>query len=151
MIPQGDSATVLINFCPKLNGPEPVTLLFPNASPKPVSAFSYTFTGTGTTLGVTARTEEAGFSLDQSYPNPTTGRAVITFTLPNPAQVTLRLMDMTGKVRNTAISNETYGPGEQNVNLDLSGLANGDYIYQLIATNSNGQVITLSRKLSLER
>ncbi len=95
---------------------------------------------------------ELGFTLGQSYPNPaTSGAADVSFTLPEASQVTLRVMDVTGKVVSAPVTNASYGAGEQNVTLDLSRLANGSYVYELIATGADGQTVTLSKKLTLSK
>ena len=95
---------------------------------------------------------QLGFTLGQTYPNPmTTGTAQVTFTLPESAQVTLRVMDVTGKIVATPITNVSYGTGEQTATLDLTGLANGSYVYELVATGADGQTVTLSKKLTLNK
>ncbi|MHB8391925.1 MAG: T9SS type A sorting domain-containing protein, partial [Acidobacteriaceae bacterium] len=93
-----------------------------------------------------------GYTLGQNYPNPTaTGATQVTFTLPESAQVTLRVLDVTGKVMMTPLANVNYTAGEQTVSLDLSNLANGSYVYQLVATGQDGQTVTLSKKLTLNK
>jgi len=94
---------------------------------------------------------QMGFTLGQNYPNPSTGATEISFTLPEAAHVTLRVMDVTGKVVNSDVTNVSYDAGQQSVKLDLGTLANGSYVYQLIATGADGQTVTLSKKLTLEK
>jgi hypothetical protein len=94
---------------------------------------------------------EMGFTLGQSYPNPTPGVTEISFTLPEASQVSIRIIDVTGKVVNTDVTNVPYAAGSQNVKLDLSALPSGSYLYQMIATGADGQSATLSNKLSVEK
>jgi len=94
---------------------------------------------------------EMGFTLSQNYPNPTTGQSEVTFTLPEAARVTLRVMDVTGKIVNADVTNVSYATGQQSVKLDLSTLANGSYVYEMIATGADGQSVTLSKKLTLQK
>ena len=94
---------------------------------------------------------EMGFTLGQSYPNPTPGVTEISFTLPEASQVSIRIIDVTGKVVNTDVTNVAFAAGSQNVKLDLSALPSGSYLYQMIATGADGQSATLSNKLSVEK
>ncbi len=94
---------------------------------------------------------ELGFTLGQSYPNPTSGLAEISFTLPVASQVTLRVMDVTGRVVNSDVTNVPYEAGPQNVKLDLRVLPSGSYFYELIASGTDGQSATLSKKLTIEK
>jgi len=94
---------------------------------------------------------ELGFTLGASYPNPSAGLTNISFTLPEASQVTLRVMDVTGKVVNSDISNVSYAAGSQNVKLDLSSLPSGSYLYELVASGADGRSATLSGKLSIEK
>ena len=91
----------------------------------------------------------AGFALDQNYPNPTKGLTSIRFTLPVNAVVTLRILDVTGKVVSTEIVNEAMQAGEQTYTLDASKYASGSYIYELTAVPPNGQSVTLTKKMTL--
>jgi hypothetical protein len=92
-----------------------------------------------------------GMTLGQSYPNPTSGQTEISFTLPSASQVTIQILDVTGKIVNNTITNTAYAAGDQTVSLDLSGLASGSYLYELTATDANGQTTTLSKKLTVQK
>ena len=92
-----------------------------------------------------------GFTLDQNYPNPTNGLTSIQFNLPVNAVVTLRILDVTGKVISTEIANESMSAGEQTYTLDVSKFASGSYIYELTAVQPNGQAITLTKKMTLDK
>jgi hypothetical protein len=93
----------------------------------------------------------AGFTLDQNYPNPTSGLTTIRFTLPVDATITLRILDVTGKVISTEIANESMSGGEQTYMLDASKYASGSYIYELTAVQSNGQSVTLTKRMTLDK
>ena len=142
-IAPGGTATVTINFCPKTIGSESMTLTFPSSSPKPVTAFSFSTNGIGSASGVTLRTEEAGFSLGQTYPNPTTGDAAIALTLPYDAPIRIDLIDATGALVKTAYQGN-LSQGNQMVNISAKGLPSGTYFYQL----SSGDV-RLTRQMSV--
>jgi hypothetical protein len=93
----------------------------------------------------------AGFTLDQNYPNPTSGLTTIRFTLPVDATITLRILDVTGKAVSTKIENQLMTAGEQTYMLDASKYASGSYIYELTAVQPNGQAITLTKKMTLDK
>jgi hypothetical protein len=67
------------------------------------------------------------------------------------SQVTLRVMDVTGRVVNSDVTNVPYEAGPQNVKLDLRVLPSGSYFYELIASGTDGQSATLSKKLTIEK
>lgn len=149
-----------------------------NVLPNPVTAISnqanYAYTQTGIDPSVTntyrvaavdqsgAKTysntvelgpdaSELGFTLAQSYPNPTPGVTEVSFTLPEASQVTIRVMDVTGKVVNADVTNAAFAAGSQSTKLDLSSLPSGSYLYELTATGADGRSVTLSKKLTVEK
>jgi tetratricopeptide (TPR) repeat protein len=70
------------------------------------------------------------YSLSQNYPNPFNPSTSITYQIPNPGYVTLKVYDVLGK-EVVALVNEYKNVGQYNVNFDASKLASGIYIYQL--------------------
>lgn len=68
------------------------------------------------------------------FPNPVSSAARISLTLNNPAAVTLRVFDMTGKMYKEVTQRNTVS-GENLFDLDASGLGNGTYL--LTATVGN--------------
>ena len=92
-----------------------------------------------------------GFTLDQNYPNPASGLTTIPFNLPVDAVVTLRILDVTGKVISTEIANQSMSAGEQIYTLDASKYVSGSYIYELTAVQPNGQNVTLTKKMTLDK
>jgi hypothetical protein len=93
----------------------------------------------------------SGFTLDQNYPNPSSGATSVHFTLPVNATVSLRLLDVTGKAVQTAFANEAMQAGSVVKTLDVSELASGSYIYELTAVDENGQTTTMSKKMTLNK
>jgi hypothetical protein len=76
----------------------------------------------------------SSYALYQSRPNPARGTAVIAFDLPEDAEVTLTVYDLSGR-KVTTLVNEKLPAGayEQSV----SGLAPGVYVYRLKAGEFN--------------
>lgn len=58
---------------------------------------------------------------------------------------------MTGKIVNTDVTNQAFAQGSQNVKLDLSALPSGSYLYEMVANGADGQSVTLSNKLTIEK
>lgn len=71
------------------------------------------------------------------YPNPTTGAAVVNYTLKNNATVTVKVVDVTGKVVYTTTENNQVA-GKHNVNIEASALNAG--IYYVTIANGDSQV-----------
>ncbi len=70
-----------------------------------------------------------------SYPNPFNATAIISFSLPEPQQVTLKVYNLLGREVETLL--DDYRPaGVQHITFDASGLASGIYFYRLQAGES---------------
>ncbi|MBN1352654.1 SBBP repeat-containing protein [candidate division KSB1 bacterium] len=72
------------------------------------------------------------FHLLQNYPNPFNPSTTIEFALPKAAFVTLKIYNLLGEEVATLISGKSLA-GIYRFNWDASGLANGIYLYRLIA------------------
>jgi hypothetical protein len=72
------------------------------------------------------------FKLYQNYPNPFNPTTEITFNLPEPGVVKLKVFDLLG--REVAVLESGYFPaGNYKTTWDATGIANGVYIYRLQA------------------
>ena len=95
--------------------------------------------------------EGALFSLEQNFPNPFNPSTMISFSLPSSGNVSLRILDMTGKVIATPVNGVDYSAGKTEVRFDAANLASGTYIYELSFVNANGEISKLSRKMTLSK
>jgi hypothetical protein len=75
------------------------------------------------------------YALYQSRPNPARGTAVIAFDLPEDADVTLTIYDLSGR-KVTTLVNETLPAGAYE--RPVAGLAPGVYVYRLLAGEFSG-------------
>ena len=75
------------------------------------------------------------FQLDQNYPNPFNPATTISYSIPTPGFVTLRIYDLTGHEVRTLI-NETQAAGTHKVDFDAGQLSSGIYFYELNAGGS---------------
>jgi hypothetical protein len=75
---------------------------------------------------------EAGYFLEQNYPNPYDTKTTIRFILPETKQVTLRVFDQFGKVVQVLIDGE-LSAGEHTANFDAGKLPSGVYHYSIEA------------------
>jgi len=72
------------------------------------------------------------FKLAQNYPNPFNPSTKISFSIPAPEFVTLKVYDILGTEVATLI-NERKEPGVYTINFNASQLASGMYLYRLQA------------------
>ncbi|MCY1483339.1 hypothetical protein D3C87_268500 [compost metagenome] len=72
--------------------------------------------------------------LGQNYPNPAIGKTEIPFYLENAGEVTIKLYDSTGKYI-TEVANDVFPQGYNTVEVNVSGLNQAIYFYQLVAGN----------------
>lgn len=70
------------------------------------------------------------FSLKDCFPNPAKEKTTVHFMLNSNYQVTVNLMNNQGKQMKVMVDG-MYEPGEHKVEVDLTGLAAGHYVYQL--------------------
>ncbi len=91
------------------------------------------------------------FSLKPAYPNPFNPYTVISFALPEAAEVSMRVMDVTGKTVRLLVNNQGYPAGEFSILWDGQSntgvpLSSGVYFIQLTTgENIRSQKIVLLR------
>ncbi|WP_340103098.1 DUF5689 domain-containing protein [Rhodohalobacter sp. 8-1] len=85
------------------------------------------------------------FELNQNYPNPFNPTTNISFTLPERADVSLKVYDVMGREVASLANNRSFTGGSHTLMFDASSLASGMYIYRLTMDNS----MTLSRKMMI--
>ncbi|MEP7234967.1 MAG: T9SS type A sorting domain-containing protein, partial [Ignavibacteriota bacterium] len=95
--------------------------------------------------------EGSEFSLEQNYPNPFTSSTMFSFTLPENGNLSLRILDMSGKVITTPINGVDYSAGKNSFNMNATTLASGTYVFELTFTNTNGEISKLSRKMTINK
>jgi hypothetical protein len=87
-------------------------------------------------VGVPGGPEGEGFALASVYPNPVRGRGQVALRLGAPSEVSLRVLDVTGReVRRQGLGGLPCG--EHAVSWEASGLAAG--VYLLLAEGSGGE------------
>ena len=72
------------------------------------------------------------FKLEQNYPNPFNPATEITYTIPQPAHVTLKIYNIKGEEVATLVDSKRQ-EGEYTVRWDASGFSSGVYLYRLEA------------------
>jgi hypothetical protein len=78
-----------------------------------------------------------GLSMSELFPNPTTGKAAINYNIENASVVTIKIVDVTGKV--VYSSNEgMQTTGSHKVNIDASAFTNG--VYYVTVSSNDSQV-----------
>ena len=70
------------------------------------------------------------FALRDCYPNPAKGKTTLHFLLNSSYQVTVNLMNSQGKQLKVMVDG-IYEPGEHKVDVDLTDLPAGQYVYQM--------------------
>ena len=76
-----------------------------------------------------------GVSIGNVYPNPTSGATTIAYTLANASDVSVSVVDITGKTVYTA-ANTNEIAGAHQISFDAASFANGVY-YITIGTEGN--------------
>ncbi len=87
--------------------------------------------------------------LEQNVPNPFTTSTTLTYTLPESGRVSLRILDMTGRVVRQLYSNTLEVEGSHSVVLDFTGLSAAVYVCELSFVNTRGVAVTIVKKMTL--
>lgn len=74
----------------------------------------------------------SGYTLGPSHPNPSSAATTISYTLPSPAHVTLRVYDVLGRAVAT-LADETQAAGTHLATFNAAGLPGGVYVYRMEA------------------
>ena len=91
--------------------------------------------------------EAWSFDVSGPYPNPFSSSTTLRFDLPEPAEVTVAVFDLTGRVVGTERPQVLASGTELTVRVDASGLASGTYVYRLIARGRNQTYSGLGRMM----
>lgn len=90
-------------------------------------------------------------TLQQNYPNPFNASTTITYGLPERAQVTLRVYDVTGRMLKALVSSEQQA-GYHSIPFNAEALASGVYILRLDVLSTEqgvGRQTSITRSLTL--
>jgi hypothetical protein len=83
------------------------------------------------------------YSLKQNFPNPFNPSTRISFSLPEPGNVKIRIFNLLGE-EVALLVNRLYEAGNHHLDFSAANLPNGIYVYQMISEN-----YTISRKMTL--
>ncbi len=93
------------------------------------------------------------FELGQNYPNPFNPETMISYQLPEAAQVTLAVYSIEGKLIQTLVNGQVSAGSHRAVwnGMDEAGVkvSSGLYIYRFQSVNQDGKAIVFSRKMTL--
>ena len=90
----------------------------------------------------------ANFELKQNYPNPFNPSTKITFTLPEKSYVSLDVYNIIGQ-KVAALINQNLEAGRHTLDFDANNLTAGIYVYSITATDNNGNVRSMTKKMTL--
>jgi Secretion system C-terminal sorting domain len=79
------------------------------------------------------------FTLMPAYPNPFNASTTLQFTLANPSDISLALLNTLGQ-QVSVVTNGSFAPGTHQVALDGGGLASGTYFVRLVASGQQTQL-----------
>lgn len=89
------------------------------------------------------------FTLEQNYPNPFNPSTTITYSLPERADVTIKIFNSLGEFISILVS-ETKDAGYYKVEFDASKLASGTYIYQMTSVGSNNNFVDTKKMIFIK-
>jgi hypothetical protein len=102
-------------------------------------------------VNVDRSAEGASFNVAQNFPNPFSVSTEIGYTLPEAGTVSVRVLDLTGKVVMTAVDAESMSAGQHNYKFAANQLSSGTYIYEVSYTNADGVTNVMRNKMTLSK
>jgi hypothetical protein len=93
----------------------------------------------------------ASFAVAQNYPNPFTVSTEIAYSLPEAGTVSIRVLDLTGKVVTVAVDGQSMTAGQHSYKFGTSDLSSGTYIYEVSFTNADGVTNVMRNKMTLSK
>lgn len=93
-----------------------------------------------TSTGINEASAESQFQIRQNFPNPCTDYTRIPVVLKTPSDVRVTIMNLEGREIMSQVPGN-LAAGEQLIDLDVSGLASGQYIFKVKVTNLSGTFI----------
>jgi len=88
------------------------------------------------------------FILQQNFPNPFNPTTQISYGLPEAAQVSITVYDITGR-QVAVLANGSQSAGRHTVSFQAENLSSGMYIARIEAVGNSGQVFTRNIKMQL--
>jgi len=86
------------------------------------------------------------YKLEQNYPNPFNPTTSITFEVPGPAVVTIKVYNMLGQEVATLLNNQVYDVATRdNVDFNGANVASGVYFYRIVAQSLDDNGVATSK------
>ncbi|CAN5331007.1 hypothetical protein BH10BAC1_BH10BAC1_10230 [soil metagenome] len=156
--PAYDIVTSKVTFADVVTSPAGLTTLRQGQTDGCIYAMKGGYTTTGTIFrichasGVGIASPEQGANyVGQNYPNPTTGKTQIDYTVAQNSSVTIELFDITGRMVKM-ILNADVQAGEHMVELtDLDKFTNGSYFYKMEVKQRGKIVFSETKRITLNK
>ena len=149
-LPPGASVPLQICYQPTDTGIRSRDTLFIHSQ---CASFAFPLTGVGVSHAVSAvqsgTIASAALRLDKNVPNPFSSSTRISYNLPQSGIVALRILDLPGRIVRTIVTNVWQEAGAHNTSIDLQGLPDGIYFYELSFADSHGVVSRLVQRMTL--
>jgi len=151
--PAYDIVTSKVSFADVVVSPAGLTTLRQGQTDGCIYAMKGGYTTSGTIFkichaGVGITTNEQVFNtVGQNYPNPTTGKTQIDYTIAQNSSVAIELYDVTGR-KIKSILNADAQAGDHTVELsDLDKFTNGSYFYKMIVKQNNKIIYSETKRM----
>ncbi len=99
-----------------------------------VSEYSATASATIVSTGISEQESASGYFLAQNYPNPFYSKTTVSFRIPKNENVTLSVLNLSGKVVRVITSGELQ-KGEHIFEFNADGLESGTYFFRIVSDN----------------
>ncbi len=114
----------------------------------PFTAHLITIKKNATGIDINSNKSPAHYSLLQNYPNPFTPSTTISYHLPAPGKISLKVFDITGRELTTLVNKE-QAAGNYTVIFNASKFGSGVYYYRLSAKSKQNRFVETKKMILL--
>ncbi len=86
------------------------------------------------------------FRLEQNYPNPFNMSTIVRYSIPEEADVMIKVFDITGREIETLVDTKQVA-GTYSVGFGNTGISSGTYFYRLVAKAASGNTTVETKKM----
>jgi hypothetical protein len=152
-INSGESKAIAVRLTPISEGSKTDTLSISHNASNESSPISVALTGNGVVISTDTEEElqlPTEFALHANFPNPFNPATTLVFDLTEPAEVSVEITDVAGRVRLVIPAQRIAAGSHRMISVNAENMASGTYLYRLIARGTTAVEVGTGRMVLLK-